>query len=104
MTAINHPIVIFSAALGLLVLTETAGNAAVNVENHFSGSPYAVIRVPSRVEVRRASDGTAVLVRTGLPSSDEQDVDVYPPFTCAQKQVIDEVELTGEEALSADCD
>lgn len=104
MTVICRPIVAFSAALGLLAITETAGDAAFNVENYFSDNPYGVVRVPPRIKVRRAFDGTPVLVRMGLPGSDEQDVDVYAPFTCAQKQVIDEVESTGEETPSADCD
>jgi hypothetical protein len=103
MTVIIQLIVVFSTALGFLAITETAGDAAFNVEDHFSGDPYGVVRVPPRIEVRRAPDGTPVLVRMGLPGSDGQD-SVYPPFTCAQLQVIDEVELTGEETPSADCD
>jgi hypothetical protein len=103
MTVFSHPIVVFSAALGLLALTVTAGDAAFNVENHFSGDPYGVVRLPPRIDVSRAPDGTPVLVRMGLPGSDERDA-VYPPFTCAQLRVIDEVELTGEETHSADCD
>jgi hypothetical protein len=104
MTIITHPIVVLSAALGLLALTETAGDAAFNVENHFSANLIGVVRVPPRVEVQTAPDGTPVLVRMGLPDALGQDAEAAPPFTCAQMQVIDEVELISEETPSADCD
>jgi hypothetical protein len=104
MTVITRLIVVFSAALGLLALTETVGDAAFNFENHFSGAPYGAVRVPSRVEVRRASDGTPTLMHGGLLGSDEHDAQGSPPFTCAQMQVIDEVELISEETPNADCD
>lgn len=103
MTVMTHPIVVFSAALGLLALTETAGDAAFSVENHFASNPYGASRIPSRVEVRRAPDGSPVLVRLNSPQ-DEGTTDAYPPFTCAQLQVIDEVEFSNEEASAAECD
>jgi len=104
MTVITHPIVVFSAALGLLALTETAGDAALNVENQFSVALAGVDRVPLRAELRTALDGIPVVVRIGLPGSDEQGAEASSPFTCAQMQVIDEVELISEETPSADCD
>jgi hypothetical protein len=103
MTTMTHPIVVFSAALGLLALTETAGDAAFSVENHFAGSQYGAPRIPSRVEVRQAPDGSPVLVRVNSPQ-DEDVTNGYPPFTCAQLQVIDEVEFSSEEASVAECD
>jgi len=104
MTVMTHPIVVFSAALGLLALTETAGDAALSMENQLPTSQYGAPRIPSRVEIRRAPDGSPVLVRVN--SSQEEDATgAYPPFTCAQLQVIDEVELSSEEEASAtDCD
>jgi hypothetical protein len=98
-----HSIVVFSAALGLLALTETAGDAAFSVETHFATSQYGAPRLPSRVEVRRAPDGSPVLVRVNSPQ-DEDTAIAYPPFTCAQLQVIDEVEFSNEEASVAGCD
>jgi hypothetical protein len=98
-----HSIVVFSAALGLLALTETAGDAAFSVETHFATSQYGAPRLPSRVEVRRAPDGSPVLVRVNSPQ-DEDTANAYPPFTCAQLQVIDEVEFSNEAASVAECD
>lgn len=95
--------VVFSAALGLLALTETAGDAAFNVESHFQSNQYSSARVPERVEVRRAPDGSPVLVRVNSPQDDDA-ADAYPPFTCAQLQVIDEVELSSDEGNTAECD
>ena len=107
MTVMTHPVVVFSAALGLLALTETAGDAAFSVENYFPASQYGAPRIPSRVEVRRAPDGSPVLVRVNSPQGEDV-TDAYPPFTCAQLQVIDEVEFSSEsndqEASVADCD
>jgi hypothetical protein len=103
MTLMTHPIVVFSAALGLLALTETAGDAAFSVENQVPMSQFGAPRIPSRVEVRRAADGSPVLVRVNSPP-DEDATDAYPPFTCAQLQVIDEVEFSNEEAGASDCD
>ncbi len=103
MTVMTHPIVVFSAALGLLALTETAGDAAFSVDNHFPASQYGAPRLPTRVELRRAADGSPVLVRVNSPQ-DEDAADAYPPFTCAQLQVIDEVELSNEEAGAVECD
>ena len=99
-------IVVFSAALGLLALTETAGDAAFNVESQFPTSQYGAPRVSTRVEVRRATDGSPVLVRVNSPQSEDV-TDAYPPFTCAQLQVIDEVEFSsGSETAEtvAECD
>jgi hypothetical protein len=45
-----------------------------------------------------------VLVHKSAHGSDVPDTEVSPPFTCAQMQIIDEVDLSGEEALSANCD
>jgi len=104
MTVMTHPIVVFSAALGLLALTETTGDAAFNAENHFSNNQIGVVRVPPRVEVRRAPDGTPVLVKMISPGSDDESLDAFLPFTCAQMQVIDEVDLISESTPSADCD
>lgn len=104
MTVMTHPIVVFSAALGLLALTQTAGDAAFSVENHFSSSQVGVVRVPPRVEVRTAPDGTPVLVRMMAPGSDDDSLDALLPLTCAQMQVIDEVDLINEATPSADCD
>ncbi len=104
MTVMTHPIVVFSAALGLLALTETAGDAAFSVEDHFSNSQLSAVRVPPRVEVRTAPDGTPVLVRAVTPGSDDDSLDAFQPLTCAQMQVIDEVELINESTPSADCD
>ena len=95
-------LVVFSAALGLLALTETAGDAAFNVENYSPTNQYGAVRVPSRVEVRRAPDGSPVLVRVNSPQ-EEDSAGAYPPFTCAQLQVIDEVEISSEEDAAA-CD
>jgi hypothetical protein len=103
MTAMTHPIVVFSAALGLLALTETAGDAAFSVENQYPTSQYGAPRILSRVEIRRAPDGSPVLVRVNSPQ-DEDTSGAYPPFTCAQLQVIDEVEFSNEEASAVDCD
>ena len=83
-------IVVFSAALGLLALTETAGDAAFSVESQFPTIQYGAPRVSTRVEVRRATDGSPVLVRVNSPQSEDV-TDAYPPFTCAQLQIIDEV-------------
>lgn len=104
MTVMTHPIVVFSAALGLLALTQTAGDAAFSVENHFSSSQVGVVRVPPRVEVRTAPDGTPVLVRMMAPGSDDDSLDALLPLTCAQMQVIDEIDLINEATPSADCD
>lgn len=104
MTVMTHPIVVFSAALGLLALTETAGDAAFSVEKYFSNSQVGVVRVPPRVEVRTAPDGTPVLVRAITPGADEDSLDALQPFTCAQMQVIDEVDLISESTPGADCD
>jgi hypothetical protein len=104
MGAITHSIMIFSAALGILVFGETNGDAAFNVENHFSSSPYAAIRIPVRTEVRRAPNDAGVLVHKSAHGPDVPDTEVSPRFTCAQMQVIDEVDLSGEEAPSANCD
>ncbi len=104
MTVITHPIVVFSGALGLIALTQTAGDAAFNIENHFANSQLGMVRIPPRIEVRTAPDGTPVLVRMGLPGTDEQGEVSAPPLSCAQMQVIDEVELISEETPSADCD
>jgi hypothetical protein len=103
MTAMTHPIVVFSAALGLLALTETAGDAGFSVENQFPTSQLGAPRIPSRVEIRRAADGSPVLVRVSSPQ-DEGAIGAYPPLTCAQLQVIDEVEYSNEEAGAAACD
>jgi hypothetical protein len=103
MTVMTHPIVVFSAALGLLALTETAGDAAFSVENQFPTVQYGAPRIPSRIEVRRAADGSPVLVRVNSPQ-DKDATDAYPPFTCAQLQVIDETEFSSEEASTGDCD
>jgi len=104
MTVITHPIVVLSGALGLVALTQTAGDAAFNIENHFANSQLGMVRIPPRVEVRTATDGTPVLVRMGLPAGDEQGADAAPALSCAQMQVIDEVELISEETPGADCD
>jgi hypothetical protein len=102
MTQTAQSLVVFSAALGLLALTETAGDAAFSVEAGLPAKPYSLTRIPERIEVRRAADGTPVVVRVNAP--DEQDTaGAYPPFTCAQLEVIDEVEFTSAEA-STDCD
>lgn len=103
MTVITHPIVVFSAALGLLALTESAGDAAFSVETHFSTSQYSAPRIPSQIEVRQAPDGSPMLVRVNSPQ-DEDTAGAYPPFTCAQLQVIDETEYSNEEASAVDCD
>jgi hypothetical protein len=103
MTLMTHPIVVFSAALGLLALTETAGDAAFSVETHFSASQYSAPRIPSRIEVRQAPDGSPMLVRVNSPQ-DEDTAGAYAPFTCAQLQVIDETEYSNEEASAVDCD
>jgi hypothetical protein len=103
MTVMTHPIVVFSAAVGLLALTETAGDAAFSVENQFPTNQYGAARISSHVEVRRAPDGSPVLVRVNSPQ-DEDAAGAYPPFTCAQLQVIDEAEYSSEEASAADCD
>jgi len=103
MTVVTHPIVVFSAALGLLALTETAGDAAFSVDTHFPTSQYGAPRIPPRVEVRRAQDGTPVLVRVNSPQ-EEETASAYPPFTCAQLQVIDEVEFSSEEPGAVACD
>ena len=96
-------LVVFSAALGLLPLTETAGDAAFNLESHFPANELGAPRFPSRVEVRRAPDGSPVLVRVSSPREDDS-ADAYPPFTCAQLQVIDEIEFTSEETGAVECD
>jgi len=97
-------IVVFSAALGLLALTETAGDAAFSVEMNLPTSQYGAPRISSHVEVRRAADGSPVLVRVNSPQEGDA-TDVYPPFTCANLQVIDEVEFSSGEGDSvAECD
>jgi hypothetical protein len=103
MTVMTHPIVVFSAALGFLALTETAGDAGFSVENQFPTSQLGAPRIPSRVEIRRAADGSPVLVRVSSPQ-DEDATSAYPPLTCAQLQVIDEVEFSNEEASATECD
>jgi hypothetical protein len=103
MTVMTHPIVVFSAALGLLALTQTAGDAGFSVENQFPTSQLGAPRIPSRVEIRRAAEGSPVLVRINSPQ-DEDALGAYPPLTCAQLQVIDEVELSSEEASATECD
>ena len=96
-------IVVFSAALGLLALTETAGDAAFSLENQLPTSQLGVLRAPQKVELRRASDGSAVLVRAN--SSLEEDArSAYPPFTCAQLQVMDEAEFNDDEVAAKECD
>jgi len=102
MTQSAQSMVVFSAALGLLALTETAGDAAFSVERNLPARSYGVTRIPERIEVRRAPDGSPVVVRVSAPQ-EEDAAGAYPPFTCAQLQVIDEVELTNAEANS-DCD
>jgi hypothetical protein len=100
-----YSFVVLSAALGLLALTETTGDAAFSVDGHFPASHFGVGRLPARVEIQRAPDGSPVLVRANS-SQDDGISDAYPPFTCAQLQVIDEVEFTSEEdaaTATAEC-
>jgi hypothetical protein len=99
-------IVVFSAALALMALTDSAGDAAFSVENQMPTTQYGMPRASSQVEIRRAPDGSPVLVRVNSPQDGDVS-DSYPPFTCAQLQVIDEVEFSsedGENESVAECD
>ena len=69
-------------------------------------SQYGAPRIATHVELRRAADGSPVLVRVNSPQDDDV-TDAYPPFTCAQLQVIDEVEFSSgseESENTAECD
>src|SRR5262245_1285958 len=98
-----HGIVVFSAALGLLALTETAGDAAFSVESQLAVSQIGAPRGAPKVELRRGPDGSPVIVRANS-SLDEDALSAYPPFTCAQLQVMDEAEFTGDTAAANACD
>jgi hypothetical protein len=102
MAIVTNPLLLIPAVAGLLALTQTAGDAAFNAENTFaSGDVTATIRTPQNVEVSKAPDGSPILLRVGAPQEDSRET---APLSCAQMQVIDELELIGEPTPGADCD
>jgi hypothetical protein len=103
MAAVTNPILVLPAVAGLLALTQTAGDAAFNLETHFSSDARGIIAMPSTAEVSRAPDGSPILLRIGSPP-DDQDTREAAPLSCAQMQAIDEMELIGEPVPDADCD
>jgi len=103
MAQTGHGIVVFGAALGLLALTQTAGDAAFSVESQTAISPIGAPRANPWTETRKATDGSPVLVRAHS-SLDEDARSAYPPFTCAQLQVMDEAEFAGDAVAANACD
>lgn len=102
MAVVTNPFLLLPAVAGLLALTQTAGDAAFNAENHFASDARGIIQMPANVEVSKAPDGSPVLLRVGAPQEDQPRE--AAPLTCLQMQVVDEVELISEPTPEADCD
>jgi hypothetical protein len=103
MAVVTNPFLIIPAVAGLLALTQTAGDAAFNLENHFSASARGLPHLPSTAEVSRAPDGSPVLLRVGAPKEEGEEPE-SAPLSCLQMQAIDESDLIGEPPPAADCD
>ncbi len=104
MAAVTNPLLILPAVAGLFALTQTAGDAAFNLETRFAHNASGMPQLPSGAAVSKAPDGSPVLLRVGTPKDEKEHEQEAAPLSCLQIQAIDEVELIGEPAPPADCD
>jgi hypothetical protein len=104
MAVVTNPLLILPAVAGLLALTQTAGDAAFNLENHFAHNASGAPQLPAGAGVSEAPDGSPVLLRIGTPKDEKEHEHEAAPLSCLQIQAIDENELIDEPTPSADCD
>lgn len=101
MAVVTNPLLILPAVAALLALTQATGDCAFNADHQVSNDRGA-IQVPQTNEVSKTPDGMPVMLRTSSPF--EEETRDAAPLTCAQMQVIDEVELISEPTPEVDCD
>ncbi|HVT54792.1 MAG TPA: hypothetical protein VHD34_01910 [Xanthobacteraceae bacterium] len=94
MKTLTHATLAFSAALGLLALTQAAGECAFNPK--FTHAT----QLPAGAEMPKA-DKSSVLLRIDIPGDEEAR---ETPLSCLQMQAIDETDLIAEPTPAADCD
>jgi hypothetical protein len=86
---------IFAAVFELFALNDPALDNSSKFENYpppnFRGT-VAVSVTPESAMTRRQPDSF---------TSGQNDAEFYPPFTCTEMRIIDEIELLGE---TVDCD
>lgn len=91
MTKPTRAMLAFSTALGLLALTQTAGECGFNPEMKFTTT-------------NAQSGGSPAPLRVGAPKDEDEQEPRETPLSCLQIQTIDETELITEPTPAADCD
>jgi hypothetical protein len=89
---------VFAAAIELFALTEPARGLPPKPEDYFSADFRGALPVSLEISTYR---GLSAMRRLGSSGFHGNIAEPYPPFTCVQLQIIDEIELLDE---PFDCD